>query len=111
MYVDKEQRERRRAFTTKGVLWGHAHFKTLSFFFLSLLIRLKRNVTPWSTSNRHLITIHGLNARPDLNGLDGIVLNYIPSRERYHVKVLSGVVVLMKKGRRGGDFFPTGKLF
>ena len=40
------------------------------------------------------ITIHGLNARPDLNGLDGIVLNYIPSRERYHVKVLSGVVVL-----------------
>ena len=40
------------------------------------------------------ITIHGLNARPDLNGFDGIVLNYILSRERYHVKVLSGVVVL-----------------
>mmetsp|Transcript_11106 Transcript_11106/g.31416 ORF Transcript_11106/g.31416 Transcript_11106/m.31416 type:complete len:407 (-) Transcript_11106:17-1237(-) len=35
------------------------------------------------------ITIHGLNARPDLNGLNGVVLNYIPARERYHVKVFA----------------------
>ncbi len=33
------------------------------------------------------IIIHGLNARPDLNGSDGIVLSYVPARERYHVKV------------------------
>jgi len=35
------------------------------------------------------IIIHGLNARPDLNGSDGIVLSYVPARERYHVKVVA----------------------
>jgi len=39
-----------------------------------------------------LITINGLKARQDLNGLDGIIVEFITSRLRYHVKVLSVVV-------------------
>jgi len=34
------------------------------------------------------IIIHDLNGRKDLNGSDGIVLSYVPARERYHVKVI-----------------------
>ena len=43
------------------------------------------------------VSISGLKARPDLNGLNGVVVAYVAERERYHV-----VVSDTKEGRRAG---------